>query len=208
MKTHPIFSSAAFVNKRMKDLFVAQAEKPEELAEVNLTRLTPRQRALLVTDGTVTRFIEAYTFSPVEVVLLHREKRTLPTEHGWLELPAGGQVIARQVVLQTSPKDNETPTIHTYAVSLIVPQRLPKLILDGLEVEGEGLGMLLASSGLETRRDLLWWGVERAIGLPDAINHLEGKPLLSRTYRIIANKQPIVLINEKFPFDESANLSK
>ncbi len=40
MKTHPIFSSAAFVNKRMKDLFVAQAEKPEELAEVNLTRLT------------------------------------------------------------------------------------------------------------------------------------------------------------------------
>lgn len=56
MKTHPIFSSAAFVNKRMKDLFVAQAEKPEELAEVNLTRLTPRQRALLITDGTVTRF--------------------------------------------------------------------------------------------------------------------------------------------------------
>ena len=64
--------------KRMKDLFAAQFAKPSDLEEMNLSQLTPFQRALLVIDGTVTQFIEAYTFSPVEVVLLHQETQTLP----------------------------------------------------------------------------------------------------------------------------------
>lgn len=99
-----------FAKKRMKDLFVAQSAKPADLAEVNLTRLTPFQRALLVTDGTVTRFIEAYTLAPVEVVLLDQRKQSLPAEHVWLEAPKGTTVITRQVVLQTPQRDNETPT--------------------------------------------------------------------------------------------------
>ena len=52
----------------MKDLFVAQFAKPSDLEEMNLSQLTPFQRALLTIDGTVTQLIEAYTFSPVEVV--------------------------------------------------------------------------------------------------------------------------------------------
>ena len=187
------------VRKRMKDLFVAQSAKPVGLAEVNLAHLTPFQRVLLVTDGTVTRSIEAYTLSPVEVVVLDQEKQTLPTPHVWLELPAGAEIVARQVVLQTRSKGGELPIIHTYATSLIATQRLPQVIKEGLEIDGEGLGGLLRRGGLETRRDLLWCGLEHLEAVPEAIGHLEGEPFLSRTYRIVSDKEPLMLINERFP---------
>lgn len=187
--------------KRMKDLFVAQFAKPPDLEEMNLSRLTPFQRALLVIDGTVTRFIEAYTFSPVEVVLLHQETQTLPTNHAWLDAEKGTEVVARQVMLQTGQKDGQQPTVHAYATSLIVLNRISQTIRDGLTLKGQGLGQLLQRSGLETRRDLLWWGLKRPKDLPEVLFHLDGKPFLSRTYRIVADEHPIMLINEQSPLD-------
>ena len=199
MKTDTIAQSGAFVNTRMKALFVAQEDKPTTLKEINLARLTPFQRGLLVTDGTVTRFVEAYTLAPVEVALLQQAKQTLPTEHTWLQLPAGAEVISRQVVLQTHSQEESSPTIHTYADSLIVLQRLPTSILNGLKSDKQGLGGLLRCSGLETRRELLWCGIEVLTDLPSAIAHLEGEKFISRTYRVFANQKPLMLINEKFP---------
>ncbi len=188
------------VNTRMKSLFVAQDDKPTNLKEINLARLTPFQRGLLITDGTVTRFIEAYTLTPVEVVLLQQTKQTLSTEHTWLQLPAGAKIISRQVVLQTHSQDKSSPIIHTYATSLIVPQRLPQTLLDELTTDKQGLGGLLRRSGLETRRELLWCGIETLTDLPSAVAHLEGETFISRAYRVFANQEPIMLVNEKFPF--------
>ena len=187
--------------KRMKDLFVAQFAKPLDLEEINLSQLTPFQRALLIIDGTVTQFIEAYTFSPVEVVLLCQETQTLSTDHAWLDVEEGAEVAARQVVLQTKQKDGRQPTVHAYATSIIVLNRIPQIIREGLTLKGQGLGKLLQRSGLETRRDLLWWGLKRPKDLPKTLLHLEGKPFLSRTYRIVAHGHPLMLINEQAPLD-------
>lgn len=205
MKTDSIFNSTTFADTHVKNIFVAQAERPAMSGEINIAQLTPFQRALIVTDGTVTRLIEAYTLAPVEVVLLHQAEQTLCTEHIWLKLPSGAPVIARQVALQTPSIGNETPKTQAYATSLIVPQHLPKGILDGLESDPAGLGGILQNSGLETRRELLWCCCETARDLPEAIAHLEGEPLLSRTYRVFANKKPIMLITEKFPLREEAH---
>lgn len=204
MKTDTIFNSTTFIDTHVKNIFVAQAEKPAMSREINIAQLTPFQRALIVTDGTVTRLIEAYTLAPVEVVLLHQTKHTLSSEHIWLDLPAGSHVITREVVLQTSTIGDDTPKTQAYATSLIVPQHLPKGILDGLESDPAGLGGILQNSGLETRRELLWCCCEITRDLPESIAHLEGKPLLSRTYRVFANKKPIMLITEKFPLREEA----
>ncbi len=192
-----------FVNKRVKELFVAQSNRPAALKDINLSRLTPFHRSLLVADGTVTRFIEAYKLSPVQVVLLYQARRTLHNKHFWLDLPTGGNIIAREVVLQTPSTENQTPKIHAYAVSQIVHERLPQTVVKGLEAGIDGLGMLLQNSQLETRRDLLWWGIEQATGLPSSLAYFEGKPLLSRTYRIVANGNPLMLITERFPVDNS-----
>ena len=199
MKTDITKQPETFVNTRMKALFTAQEDKPSTLRKINLARLTPFQRGLLVTDGTVTRFIEAYTFAPVEVVLLKQEKQTLDIEHNWLKLPTGEEVISRQVVLQIHSRDEPSPTIHAYADSLIVPQRLPQPFLERLESDKQGLGGLLRCSGLETRRELLWCGIETLTDLPPAIAHLEGEAFISRAYRVFADQVPLMLINEKFP---------
>ncbi|MCY3741234.1 MAG: chorismate pyruvate-lyase family protein [Candidatus Poribacteria bacterium] len=201
MKTNTPDQPETFVNTRMKSLFVAQDKKPATLRKINLARLTPFQRGLLVMDGTVTRFIEAYTFAPVKVVLLQQKKQILSTEHPWLQLPAGEEVISRQVILQTPVQKKLAPIIHTYADSLIVSKRLPRSILDGLESNTQGLGTLLQHSGLETRRELLWCGIETLIDLPPAIAHLEGDSFISRTYLVLTNQEPLILINEKFPFE-------
>ncbi len=187
--------------KRMKNLFVAQFAKPSDLEEINLSQLTPFQRALLIIDGTVTQFIEAYTFSPIEVALLHQETQTLPTDHVWLDAKKGTEVVVRHVMLQTGQKDGQQPTVHAYATSIIVLNRIPQIIREGLTLKGQGLGQLLQRSGLETRRDLLWWGLERPKDLPAVLLHLEGKPFLSRTYRIVADGHPIMLISEQSPLD-------
>lgn len=188
----------------MKDLFVAQFAKPPDLEEMNLGQLTPFQRALLVIDGTVTRFIEAYTFSPVEVILLRQETQTLPIDHVWLDAEKGTEVVAREVMLQTGQKDGQQPTVHAYATSIIVLNRIPPTIREGLTLKGQGLGQLLQRSGLESRRDLLWWGLERPKDLPEVPPHLKGQPFLSRTYRIVADGQPVMLINEQCPLDGCA----
>ncbi len=199
MKTDTIRKPGTLVNTRMKALFTAQEDSPPTLKKINLARLTPFQRGLLVTDGTVTRFIEAYTLAPIEVVLIQQARQTLHTEHTWLELPTGEEIIARQVVLQTDSRDEPSPIIHAYADSLIVPQRLPQSILDGLESDKQGLGGLLRLSGLETWRELLWCGIETLTNLPSAVKHLEGKTFISRAYRVFSDEAPLMLINEKFP---------
>ena len=192
-----------FVKKRVKELFIAQSNRPAVLKDINLNRLSPFHRALLVADGTVTRFIEGYQLTPVEVVLLYQARRKLHNIHNWLEMPASGNIIAREVVLQTPSTENQNPKIHAYAVSQIVYERLPKSVVEELDAGINGLGALLHHSQLETRRDLLWWGVERVTGLPSSIAYFEGTPFLSRTYRIVADRKPLMLITEKFPLENS-----
>ena len=204
MMVHETAENTHTSTKRMKDLFVAQFAKPMDLEEINLSQLTSFQRALLVIDGTVTQFIEAYTFSPIEVVLLHQETQTLSTDHVWLDAEKGTEVVFRQVVLQTERNEDQQPTVHAYATSIIVLDRIPQIIREGLTVKGQGLGRLLQHSGLESRRDLLWWGLKRPKDLPEALVGLEGKPFLSRTYRVATDGQPIMLINEHSPLDQCA----
>jgi chorismate-pyruvate lyase len=179
----------------LRELFVAQSARPAHLGEINLRTLTPFQRSLMVIDGTVTKFIEAYTMEPVEIIRLGQEKRRLPTDHAWLEAPQGARVIARQVLL----RGKYSYTIYAYAVSLVMPDRLQEITKQGLEIEGEGLGRMLLNNQTETYREILWYGKEQVNGLPDSIRRLTNNEFISRTYRIIADGCPIMLINEKFP---------
>ena len=180
------------------DLLAAQASRPVDLRPVSLRTLTPFQRALVSIDGTVTKFIEAYMLEPVESVLLSQQNQPLRTDHPWLALSAPGEVIARQVLL----RGRYSATVYAYAVSLLIPARLPENLLHDLAHEPAGIGRLLLNSQIENRREILWYGRERIANLPEEIERCTGHEFISRTYRIIANDQPVMLINEKFPVEE------
>jgi chorismate-pyruvate lyase len=179
----------------MDDLFVAQFARPAHLEEVNLRALSPFQRVLLVIDGTVTKFIEAYTMEPVDVVHLGDAVQTLAQEHRWLDAPAGTPVTARHVLL----RGRYGRTCYAYAASLIVPDRLSPEFRAALDRDGGGLGRALVSSRMENYREVLWYGRERAADLPEPIRDLADETFISRTYRIIAGGRPVMLISERFP---------
>jgi chorismate-pyruvate lyase len=174
---------------------LAQSSKPPELGSVDLRTLTPFQRALLVLDGTVTKFIEAYTMEPLEVMRLDQATQVLAEDHYWLAAPQGTEVGLRQVLIRSK----SSLTTYAYAVSLLVFERLPDRVRHGIEIQGEGIGRLLNDSELETRREVLWYGQEHRKDLPEIVQRNAGSDFISRTYRIISRGQPIALINEKFP---------
>ena len=185
------------------DLFVAQSQKPPQLGKINLRAISPFMRALLTIDGTVTKFIEAFTMEPIDVKRISQDQRQLPTDHAWLEAPAGTEVIAREVIL----RGKYSLKLYSYATSLIVPSRLSEPIRKELEVEGGSLGRILLTSRIETFREVLWYGRERPNRLPDEISQYVDTEFISRTYRIFANRTPIMIINEKFPSIEDAELA-
>lgn len=180
------------------DLLSAQGSRPLDLQLVNLRTLTPFQRALVSIDGTVTKFIEAYMLEPVESVLLTQQNQRLATDHPWLALPAQSEVTARQVLL----RGRYSATVYAYALSLLVTERLPKTLLRDLAVEPAGIGRVLLNSQIENRRELLWYGRETIADLPAEIARYAGNEFISRTYRIMAGGQALMLINEKFPVGE------
>lgn len=176
-------------------LMTAQASRPRELDDLDLRTLTPFQRALLVLDGTVTKLIEAYTLEPLDIVRLSQEQHRLEQYHSWLDAPQGTTVALRQVLV----RGRYSETFYTYAVSLLVLDRLSEHVRDGVERQGEGIGRLLNDTALETRREVLWCGREHLQDLPEAVSEVSDGHFISRAYRIIANGQPVAMINEKFP---------
>jgi len=177
------------------DLMLVQTAKPARWQSIDLRTVSPFQRALLSIDGTVTKFIEAYTLEPIEITRLKQQEHTINQEHHWLHALEGTNVIARQVIL----RGKYSTTAYAYAVSLVIPSRLPAGIMQGLELEPAGIGKVLLNSQLENRREVLWYGREQIDDLPESIEIHTGRSFISRTYRIIFDGQPIMLISEKFP---------
>lgn len=178
----------------MANLFVAQSRRPGSIEEINLRALSPFQRALLVIDGTVTKFIEAFTMEPIEIVRLTQDRSLLVEDHPWLEARAGIEIITRQVLL----RGRYSHTLHAHAASIIVPGRVPAEVERGLSDSGDGIGQLLLGSRLETRREVLWYGKEDVSELPSVLRQQGDDNCLSRTYRIIFQERPVMLINERF----------
>jgi chorismate-pyruvate lyase len=176
-------------------VFGAQCARPEDIKPVDSAMLTALQRALLVIDGTVTKFLEAWALEPVNVVRLEQEPLQLDAAEPWLELPATAPVIRRRVVLL----GQRTGQFFAWADSLIRAEQLPVTMSAALAHDEGGLGRILLDSAVETRRECLWYGRERPAERPAAIARLWNGEFLTRTYRVIAVGRPIMLITERFP---------
>ena len=186
----------------MNDLLLAQSSRPPQLRSVNMRTLTPFQRALMTIDGTVTKFIEAYTMEPVQVTRISQSEQPLEKDHTWLEVEKDSPVTVREVYLH----GEYSQTVHAYAVTLIVPDAINTSVDKGLKTQGGSVGRLLRSSKMETYREVLWYGRQQFDSLPKPLELFNGKEFLSRTYRIISEGKPIMMINENFPLyshDES-----
>jgi len=182
-------------------LFLAQEERPEGLEAVHPEELSPLQRSLLVIDGTVTTFLSAWALEPVLVQPMSQRTAPLPRSAdpaatAWLEAPAGTPVLERAVLLV----GGHSQRLFAFAESVICTERLPAALRDGLLSGGLSLGQLLLLPGFESRREGLWYGRERPASLPAPVAALTAPDFLTRTYRVSAGSQPLMLITERFPW--------
>jgi chorismate-pyruvate lyase len=172
-----------------------------EVNGLDFDKIPPLLRTLLVTDGTVTKLLEAYCWEPIKVETLFQGEVVVDHDVPELDTPAGSAVLKRQVVLHGLRSNR----IYIYAESFIRADRLWKGVREDLLSGRLGIGELLHDRRLETYREILRVGREEVGDLAAVmkLRKIFGKePLLYRTYRIFHSQQPIMLITEKFPVSQ------
>jgi chorismate-pyruvate lyase len=160
--------------------------------EFHMESLPPFLRTLLVADGTVTKSLEAFFWEQVAVENLGQAPLCLAHSVPALELPAGATVLERRVRLMGMESGREFAQAH----SLIKLEALPTHLREDLQQGRIGIGELLRERGLETYREILDVGQSEA--MPGAIAG-EKLDAIYRTYRILIQHQPAILITETFP---------
>ncbi|HEX6499071.1 MAG TPA: chorismate pyruvate-lyase family protein [Micromonosporaceae bacterium] len=172
--------------------FVAQASRPVELRDVAVDTLRPEQRCLLATDGMVSTTLETYHLEPVVAHPISQDDVPVPRPQAdWLDVPEATVVLRRRVVI----RGQDSGVAYVAAESLLVPSRLPHGFGPGIGRFPSGLGAALAATGIESRRELLWFG---AATLPEWYPTPVPGRLPQRTYRVIHRGEPISLITESF----------
>lgn len=159
--------------------------------------LSPVQRVLLGTDGSITSILELVTGNAVSVSTLLQEVRTADEETAAaLEIQPGEEINHRVVELRNAV----TGEVLIYAVSDTPLSRLSPEFREDLMKADIPIGRILAKYRMESRREILGMQV-RSTDPPMRERFGLGVdlPLLSRTYRIFHQNNPLICIEESFP---------
>jgi chorismate-pyruvate lyase len=172
--------------------FTMQHSADARLARVAIGALDPLLRSLLFTDGTVTRALEAQTLARVAVEVLEQTQASLPSHAArYLDAEPDADCLRRRVAMSTS---RSRPAV--WAESHILLERLPDDFLELLNRGSQGIGGSIERSHLESRRELLWFGLGAAPSWA-APGTSPGSALV-RLYRIFTDDRPALLICEAF----------
>ena len=161
--------------------------------------LDPVQRVLLTTDGTVTQILEAFTGEPMRLVKILQQIVTLDSPMPDLNAPDGELVMHRKILLRGAVSQ----TNYLFAEAHVALDRLDPHMKHSLVDSHMPLGLLLRERRLETFREILSWGIALAGGLAGYFQISEADSLVFRTYRIISEGHPLMLISEHLPHRRS-----
>lgn len=168
--------------------------------ERSVGRLSPVQKMLLGTDGSVTSLLEVITGSPVEIETLVQEivlaDQSVAEE---LKVNPGDEVNYRVVKLKRA----DTQETLIYAVSHTPLGRLEPGFKDDMMRADIPIGVILKKHKIESRRDLLGAKALQADGAMSRVFKIFNKELLlSRDYRVVRNGKPLISITETFPYNQ------
>jgi chorismate-pyruvate lyase len=177
--------------------FVMQGERPRHLRPVPIGVLAPELRALLCTDGTVVRALEMHALCRAAVTVVAEDERPVPPEVApCLSIAAGTAATMRRVLISTAT----WPEPAVCAESWIVYSRLPDGFSSLLGDSVQGIGQVLAEGHLESRRELLWWGLSAP---PPWASRPLVSPTLVRTYRVMCGGRVAIVISEHFAIERA-----
>ncbi|MCK8517901.1 beta-ribofuranosylaminobenzene 5'-phosphate synthase [Methanoculleus sp. 7T] len=172
------------------------SEKIREI-EQRVGRLSPMQKILIGTDGSVTNLLEMATGHPVGITTLVQEVVAAdPTTAAALEIEPGDEVNYRVVEL----RDSVTGEALIYAVSRTPLRRLAPEFRQDLMRADIPIGRILCRHRIESRREITDARIVQAgTDLARTFNIHRCESMLSRKYRIIHREEPLIAIEEVFP---------
>jgi chorismate-pyruvate lyase len=186
-------AAEASLAEHLAGLHFSAQHEATELREAQITQLDPFLRGLLFTDGTVSRALEAHTLRAVAVEPIEQEPGPTPARVArHLELGDGEECLRRRVRM----KIGGARLAAVWAESFVAPQRLPAAFLTRLSNDSQGIGGSIQQLKLESRRELLWFG----LGAPPtwAGDATPVMTTLTRAYRVVTQGLPALLICEAF----------
>lgn len=164
-------------------------------SHIEPSSLSTFQRILLTTDGTVTEILEAYFLENINVIKLAEglvsTEKVIPV----LELEKGSEIIERKILLRGKISRKN----YLYAESVIVPDRLDVRFKDALLKSQTPIGKLWLQYKVETFKEIVDTGKEPSENLANYFLVEKGEKILFRTYRVLNNGKPVMMITEKFP---------
>jgi beta-ribofuranosylaminobenzene 5'-phosphate synthase len=167
--------------------------------ETRVGRLSPMQKFLLGTDGSVTQILEAITGE--QVIIETRVQKIVPADPSIAErlgIGPGDPVNYRVVEIKTFAGGD----VLIYAISHAPLGRLSPEFKDDLMKADIPIGRIIQSHHIEARREILDARVSPATDEAGRIFSIgRHEPLLSRQYRIIHDGQPLIFIEEQFPYN-------
>ena len=122
--------------------FTHRAARMPHLEDVAIDALDPFLRALLFTDGTVTRALEAHVLERVNVECVEQLMARVPEQTAtFLEIDEGALALRRRVAITAA----DIPMV--WAESFIVPERMPAGFAEMLDSAHRGMGSFFSERG-------------------------------------------------------------
>lgn len=184
-------------NDTFNQTYHLRADLQESLkqSQIDPSKLTPFQRVILTTDGTLTEILEAYLFEEIRLIKLFEGIVSIDQEILALDIPYGQEVLKRRILLQGKISKKN----WLYAESIIVLERLEAEFRKKLLYSQIPIGKLWLEHRLETFKEIISSVREPAKEISNYFHIKEEDNLLCRTYCVFSSRQPIMMITEKFP---------
>ena len=191
--------------------FVYDSEKPEERGSGGRTRVRTREgadasssmgfdqlppvlRTLLSSDGTVTKFLEAYFRERIQVKTLFHAEAPLGEDLAPLEIKKGGLILRRRVQMF----GGTTNRLYGLAESFIRADILWPEVREDLVQGRLGIGELMRERRLETYREVLGCDFGPAGPWAVELQCSEAAATVARIYRIFFAGKPCLLITDRY----------
>ena len=162
-------------------------------------KLSTVQKMLLGTDGSVTSLLEIVTGQPVEIETL--VQKTVSADEAVaaeLEVKPGDEINYRVVKLKRA----NTGETLIYAVSHTPLERLQASFRDDMTSADIPIGLILKKHKIESRRDITGAGFSQADeDLSSIFKIFPKETMLSRNYKIFSHREPLISIEETFPYN-------
>ena len=177
-----------------------QATAPQPIlgAHFDMLGLSDIERVLLVSDGTFTYQLETFVREPIGVEILSNQLLPLSCNAATLLNRSEGSLAWNR---RTLLRGRDSAAAFVYAISLIDDHGLNPDFRAELRKTTSGIGHLLAKYRMGTFRELLTYHLDDGAQYAHFLPKFRKSTFLSKTYRIIFEDRPIMVVTENMPRD-------